>query len=278
MVEKYLIPHKSLIVTSFILSVMIACSISRERPESDQKTIPVTQAETLSEFKQLLSVKGHVNQGMKDFEYDQWGRVVKLNLSRSPVNDKDILHIGGLRNLSHLNLRGTNVTDDGLVHVLSLRELTAIDLSNTAVTDEGLRLIKHLENLEVVILMNTNISDQGLAELNNLPNLRYLDLSGTSISRKSIAGLAAMPKLQALSLFNTQIHQDDLEELQRLENLLTLSLGHTGVTHEDRCVLQERMPMCSITSAPLCPREFGEIPIWYERSYLIADETLAASL
>jgi uncharacterized membrane protein len=65
-------------------------------------------------------------------------QLVKLNLNRMPVTDKDIELLKEFPNLQHLHLSFSNITDNALPVLKQLKSLKELSLSGTAVTAAGL--------------------------------------------------------------------------------------------------------------------------------------------
>lgn len=86
-------------------------------------------------------------------------QIVSLDLSKMPVQDKDLEYIARFENLETLNLNFTDVNGEGLAALSGLKELTEISLTGTAVTYEALKqTLGSLERLAVVAIWDTKMS------------------------------------------------------------------------------------------------------------------------
>lgn len=104
---------------------------------------------------------------------DLAGSLVRLNLSRTKIDDAALETIGGLSQLRWLNLARTQVTDAGLRHLTGLAKLEYLNLYGTKITDAGLSSLHGLKNLQSLYLWQTKVSKKGAATLRKtLPNLR----------------------------------------------------------------------------------------------------------
>ena len=104
---------------------------------------------------------------------DLSGSLVRLNLSRTKIDDEALKTIRGLSELRWLNLSRTQVTDAGLRHLTGLTKLNYLNLYGTQVTDAGLSSLRGLKNLQSLYLWQTKVSKEGAAALRKiLPNLR----------------------------------------------------------------------------------------------------------
>ena len=74
----------------------------------------------------------------------------EVDLTKTPVEDKDLVHLRKLPHLVSLNLQGTRITDAGLEHIRPLESLEVVSLQRTIVTREAFeKLQKSLPNARV---------------------------------------------------------------------------------------------------------------------------------
>lgn len=93
-------------------------------------------------------------------------QVVELDLSKMPVDDKDLQHIGRLENLRKLYLNFTAVTGAGLSHLRRLEFLEHLSISGTQVKFDDVReTLRHLKNLQTLAVWETALSPQEIARL-----------------------------------------------------------------------------------------------------------------
>lgn len=66
----------------------------------------------------------------------------EVNLSRTAVQDRDLVHLQHIPKLKKLSLQETQITDAGLAHLEPIQTLEFIALSRTTVTDKGMEKLK----------------------------------------------------------------------------------------------------------------------------------------
>jgi Leucine-rich repeat (LRR) protein len=120
---------------------------------------------------------------------DHFATVVWLDLSDTPVNDAELVHLQGLPGLEWLDLSRTQISDAGLVHLDGLTTLETLDLRSSPISDAGLAHLQGMMALKWLYLSNTPISDAGLAHLRKLTTLKGLVLIDTQVSDAGVAQL-----------------------------------------------------------------------------------------
>lgn len=102
-------------------------------------------------------------------------QIVSLDLSKMPVQDKDLEYLARFENLETLNLNFTDIHGDGLASLAGLKSLREISLTGTPVTFEALKTtLGLLDSLAIVAVWDTGLSDdemQLLAE--TLPDVSF---------------------------------------------------------------------------------------------------------
>jgi len=73
-----------------------------------------------------------------------------------------------------LKLEGTHVDDAALEQVRNFKVLRDLSLARASVTDAGLAKVQGLKRLEALGLTDTRVTDKGLAMLQKMPSLRYV--------------------------------------------------------------------------------------------------------
>ncbi len=123
-----------------------------------------------------------------------------LELNQSGVSDKELVEIGGCKELRKLVIPESMVTDAGLANVAKLKRLEYLDLSaNEKITDKGMLHVKELERLEFLFLNRTSIGDRGLFELKPLEGLRSLNVALTKVTADAAMKFAdEMPNLRVV--------------------------------------------------------------------------------
>lgn len=88
-----------------------------------------------------------------------------IDLARTPVTDKGIAHLAGMKNLTKLHLENTKVTDAALDTIKNLPNLEYLNLYGTAVTDAGIAKLAGMKNLKKVFLWQSKVTDAGAEKL-----------------------------------------------------------------------------------------------------------------
>ena len=124
--------------------------------------------------------------------------LLKLDFLTMKILDKsDFSNIQKLKDqLVYINLAKTNVQDRDLVHLANCRNLVTLHLENTTISDNGLSSLSGLKSLEYLNLYGTKVSDQGIKALSKLKNLKKVYLwktkvtaSGAKTLKSSIPGI-----------------------------------------------------------------------------------------
>lgn len=195
------------------------------------------------------------------------GRLRRLDLSRTPVSDEQLAHLGDLaldelrldsteisdaalarlpRGLKRLNLSNTGVTVQGLAALPPALE--ELDLSNTAADDRTVPLIpasvvslnlaySSIGNdgikllaarpLVKLDLTATDIENEGLAAIARIASLRDLRISYGRYTDKAITALAGLRGLERLEMVRTRLTDEGLKALTGLTKLRVLRLDYT---------------------------------------------------
>ena len=165
---------------------------------------------------------------MKDFRCSQcritnlslasWTKLRSLDLSYSPLTDKGLEGLAGLKELRRLMLRDTMVTDEGLKHLSGLVNLQELDLSGTRITEKGIE------------------------SLRNLKAIRKLNLLGAQATDASMEILAGMEHLQVVNLYRTRVTNSGVARLQGLKELTDVDLRYSRVTSNGVDSLRTALP------------------------------------
>lgn len=189
----------------------------------------------------------------------------KLELRENLIPHKELKHLLGLNNLTHLELSGTAITDASILAELSKLEYLNISSSSSLTKVAGLAKLSKLKyldcsgseylNLEPIAghdgishliancsnfesmsgierfpnLTHLDLSSTLITEiigLENLRNLRHLNISSSSLDK--ISGLETLEKLESLDLGSSDLHK--IEGLDALVNLKVLELGDCQIT------------------------------------------------
>jgi len=65
-----------------------------------------------------------------------------VDLTKTPVEDRDLADLKAFSNLKVLRLQGTQITDAGLVHLQSIASLESINLERTVATRAGVESLR----------------------------------------------------------------------------------------------------------------------------------------
>ncbi|NLT71743.1 MAG: hypothetical protein GXX91_13785 [Verrucomicrobiaceae bacterium] len=108
----------------------------------------------------------------KEFSDDQLAvlkpisaRVKWIDLARTKVGDKGLVHLAGMNNLTRLHLENTAVTDAGLDSLKGLTNLEYLNLYGTKITDAGLQKLAPLKKLKKLFIWQTKATDAGATKL-----------------------------------------------------------------------------------------------------------------
>lgn len=106
-------------------------------------------------------------------------QMISLDLSKMPVSNKDLQHIGRFENLRKLNLNFTEVTGEGLNFLHPLKQLESLALSGTGVNYADLRKsLLQFENLKNLALWETALSPDEITALQK--EFRHIVMFGES--------------------------------------------------------------------------------------------------
>ena len=121
--------RRKLIVLACCFSAAVAVGCGGVSPEQKQA------------LQRVQELGGRVNVKRGGYEVD---------LTKSPVEDKDLVVLKDISNIKTLNLSGTRVTDAGLAHLTVLTSLEFLDLRTTTTTPQGAEgLKKALPNVDI---------------------------------------------------------------------------------------------------------------------------------
>lgn len=123
-----------------------------------------------------------------------------LHAEGAPIDDRQLVHLAGMRGLQLLDLARTAIGDPGLVHLQGLERLETLSLWDTEVTDGGLALVGRIGSLCQLGLGRTRVTDAGLVHLAPLTRLRTLQLWGTEVVGPGLEHLHGLRSLELVSL------------------------------------------------------------------------------
>jgi hypothetical protein len=70
------------------------------------------------------------------------GSGCKVDMTKTPVEDKDLVHLRNVPHLVSLDLEGTRITDAGLEHLRAIESLEFVSLQRATVTREGVEQLR----------------------------------------------------------------------------------------------------------------------------------------
>lgn len=103
--------------------------------------------------------------------------------------------IASLEELRSLDLSRTNLNDHQLLALRRLNQLESLDLSDCPITDEAAQTLAEFQNLKRLELNDTLLSDRAVAHLLKLRKLEFLCICRTSITDRGISQLQTLPNL-----------------------------------------------------------------------------------
>jgi len=161
------------------------------------------------------------------------GGLVDLNLTDTPISDRELKTVARLTGLQRLSLNGTRITDKGLANLKPLAALELLDLSRTRVSGKGFDSLVGLNSLRELRLNDCRLSDRTIAPLGQLDSLETLAMRNASqVSDRGLARLEPLTQLVRLELGGTKTSDELAEQLATYENLQVLDLSRTDVTDQ----------------------------------------------
>jgi Leucine-rich repeat (LRR) protein len=208
--------------------------------------------------------------------------LVALDLGKTPVEEKQFVHLRSLTWLRRLDAQDTDLSDATMESIAKLNSLEHLDISRTLVTAKGFRAVSHLSNLvdlyansikldddciaslaglskiRSLLLGATCISDKGLLHLARLKTLNCLHVARTPVTDKGVAQvLSACKGIEELDLADTNISVSLLPSLKNLPNLHTLILRYRDFKPTELLAIRKALPRCKIDeNQPHIPLEF----------------------
>lgn len=159
-------------------------------------------------------------------EQDSSGNTVAVHLSRTWVNDTEILKLASITTLEKLDLSHTRISDEGLLHLRPAKQIRELSLLYAEqITDLGLNAIKGWANLKQLNVRGTRISDPSLAIIGRLAGLESLDIANTGVTDKGLDSLVPLTHLKHLALGRTRFSANSLGMLRLLTTLESLDLS-----------------------------------------------------
>jgi uncharacterized protein (TIGR02996 family) len=158
--------------------------------------------------------------------------VVELSLYERGIDDEQLTHLPGMKQLRGLEISGGQITDAGLAHVAPLVGLKRLSLIGCLqVSDAGLAHLAGLRGLEQLEMGSSEITDAGIAHLAGLRKLRSLTVWDSAMTGAGLAVICGLKKLTTLNIpGNRGIDDTHIMQVAKLPELRELDIGDTGVT------------------------------------------------
>jgi len=103
-------------------------------------------------------------------------QITNLNLSKLPIQKKELEFVSTLKNLEKLVLNGSDIKSNDIKELAACTLLNSISLSNTNVDASILTTLEKLKNLKEVFVWNTSITPEEIAMLQKkLPNVNIIE-------------------------------------------------------------------------------------------------------
>jgi YHS domain-containing protein/mono/diheme cytochrome c family protein len=176
----------------------IAAMLKKVKPKIEKIELPeLTAAEKAAEEKALAAVAKAGGLAMR-VAANTTATEVNLSLLGSKATNKELELAADLSGtLIRLNLSRTKIDDTGLERVREFPHLRWLSLANTGITDTGLRKLSGLKQLRYLNLYGTKVTDKGLASLRGLPKLEKLYLWQSKATKNGAKKLKeALPNIQ----------------------------------------------------------------------------------
>ncbi|MBZ0188768.1 MAG: DUF4240 domain-containing protein [Candidatus Obscuribacterales bacterium] len=173
---------------------------------------------------------------------------VKLKLKVSPAAIDILCALADLPGdgIHTLDMSRTPVQDAQLINLERLKGLKVLELAYTAISNTGIEILSSLTSLHTLGLTNTAISNSGLSPLCRLTNLKELWLNGTLIDDEGAELVVALKELRLLGLSSTNFTDAGLAVLSRLPNLLRVYMFNTQISGEGAAQLRKQLPACRV--------------------------------
>jgi len=102
-------------------------------------------------------------------------QVVKLNLSRMPLQDADLSLLSDFQNLESLYLNFTSLTGNQLKSLINLPKLEVLAISGNTLDEEGIKALVSMRQLRHLYLWQTGLKEQQKNQLSKALSTTQLD-------------------------------------------------------------------------------------------------------
>ncbi|MFT7435035.1 MAG: putative membrane protein [Psychromonas sp.] len=147
-------------------------------------------------------------------------QLVSLNLSKMPLEDKDLGLLSSFQNLEKLILNYTNLTGEGIEVLAGLKQLKYLSLTGIPLEKGSLSKLSHLENLRSIYVWNTGL-DQEEIEVYKKENPSTRVYTGFKASKNDIL------KINSPILVNKDAILEQGEKVEIEHGLMDVEIRYT---------------------------------------------------
>lgn len=156
--------------------------------------------------------------------------IQSISMSRTMVQDEQLVHLQGLTGLQRLAMEETAIGDAGMQYLANLTQLTQLNIDSTLVGDGGMAYVASMTRMQDLELNRSLVGDVGLSYIRDMKELTHLDMWMLDITDEGMQYLAGLEKLYALGLEDTLITDEGLKYLEGLPNLQRMNLENNNIT------------------------------------------------
>lgn len=132
-------------------------------------------------------------------------QIIHLDCSHSNADDRLLVLLKELPNLTRLNLSNTAVTDEGLKHLKNLQFLEYLNITTTAIGDASVETLASLQGLRTLYTWNSRLSPQGLQQIRNRKPALRLDAGAPADTAAAPLQLRPPKILYARNIFEDTV-------------------------------------------------------------------------
>jgi hypothetical protein len=159
-------------------------------------------------------------------ERNAQGKVVRVTLRGSWVNDAEMLRLAQMPDLEQLDLSHTRITDEGLLRLKPAPKIRDLNLFYAEwITDQGMTAIRGWKHLKRLNVRGTRISDGTLEIISGITGLESLDIANTQFTDNGLEHLITLVQLKELAMGGGRRGISKLSVLRMLPTLTHLDLG-----------------------------------------------------
>jgi hypothetical protein len=156
-----------------------------------------------------------------------------------------------LQGLVELRLEGTPIQDKNLVGLRGVKALQALNLAHTRITGEGLFFLSEQRDLMLLNLEGSDVTDDGLQQIVLAPALTDLNLCGTRIAFTKVPDLKDLRHLTRIDLRGAKVGDVVWKQLTQLRSLQLVVVAPGYVSSTGQAAFQKAVPDCRVLSRPV---------------------------